>query len=183
MPPMGRASPRAGPRSCGSRLKTKSVTSPTPCATSSPHAPTKFMPSNSKAFDPSGKGRARHSVRADIFRRSASAVRRSMFGVSCHIQFLRPLQNPFLAVAAVCDRRGFPANSWFDGARRAPLQGFFRGLCSLPFFRPIPVHLWLMGLRFRFSLQPWKTPVSIRGQKYHFFPLTSATNCHSVLCQ
>ena len=40
---------------------------------------------------------------------------------------LRPLQNLVSIVAAVCGRRGFPANSHFLGAHRAPLQVFCRG--------------------------------------------------------
>jgi len=40
---------------------------------------------------------------------------------------MRHRQNPFLFVAAVCDRRGFAEISVSVGARRAPLQLFCRG--------------------------------------------------------
>ena len=35
----------------------------------------------------------------------------------------RPLQNFFVVVAAVCDRRALPANSYFFAAHKAPLEG------------------------------------------------------------
>src|SRR5437870_296133 len=40
----------------------------------------------------------------------------------------RPRQNKSFIVAAVCDRRRFPANPAVIGARRAPLQLFWSGL-------------------------------------------------------
>jgi hypothetical protein len=41
---------------------------------------------------------------------------------------LRPQQKTSLAVAVVCDRRSFEGVSPANGAHRAPLQGFGKGL-------------------------------------------------------
>jgi hypothetical protein len=51
---------------------------------------------------------------------------------------LRPLQNPPLVVAAVCDRRGFLENLRPFGVHRAPLQGVCRGINSCPAILSVP---------------------------------------------